>query len=406
MDNQLNISQTTSSTSSTSSTSNNYVEEFNSFNDMNLKEDLLRGIYSFGFEFPSQIQKKAIVPITTGRDVIVQAEAGNGKTGAFVIGSLNSIDVTLDQLQILVLSPVKELSQQTYKVYNDIGINLGTKESGLVAYSFTGGTSVRTDISKLSEKTAHVVSGTPGRIKDLVNRGQLRLNNLKTLILDEADIMLSDSFKQNVYDIYKYTHEDTQCILVSATMPKEVLDYSNKFMKDPIRILKPPQQLSLVAINQFYIYLDHENHKNETIKDLYEHLNIQSAMIFCNKRATASSLQEFLEKDDHSVSVSHSELNKEERERVLDEFRSGNTRVLISTNVLGRGIDINRVSLVINYDLPIINDDYIHRIGRTGRFGKKGTAINLITEKDLVQIREIEKKFNTEIEALPQDLNL
>jgi translation initiation factor 4A len=404
MNNQLNISQ--SSSTSTTSISNNNVEDYELFDEMNLRDDLLHGIYSYGWEKPSQIQKKAIVPITSGRDVIVQAEAGNGKTGAFAIGSLNSIDVTLNEVQILVLSPSRELSKQTCEIYSKIGLRFRNDESSLIVHNFTGGSSVRLDVSDLREKGGHVVTGTPGRIKDLITRRALKLNNLKTIIFDEADVMLSNSFKETIYEIFTCTPQDVQCIIVSATMPYDCLELTRKFMRDPVRILKKSDELSLVAINQFFIGLEEESHKNETVADLYEHLNIECAMIFCNRRATASSLKDFLEKNDFSVSLSHSDLNKEERERVLDEFRSGTTRVLISTNLLGRGIDINRVSLVINYDLPQDIDDYIHRIGRTGRYGKKGTALNLITDKDMSYIKDIEKRFNTEIEELPQDLKL
>ncbi len=387
-----------SSTSSTSSTSFNNlsenveVEEIKNFVEMNLREDVFRGITSYGWDDPTPIQQKAIVPINTGKDVIVQAEAGQGKTGAFVIGALECIDLTLNEPQVLILSPTKELTEQSYRITNELGQHM----ENLVVHMCCGGTSRREDSINLREG-GHIVCGTPGKIRDLIERSILKIGSIKQFILDEADVLLSKGFKDDIYNIFKYLPENIQSIIVSATIPPECLEMTNKFMREPIRILKKSQDLSLDNISQFLIVVDHNNYKNEVISDLYQCLSIQSAMIFCNTRATATSLEQFLKNSDHSVSVCHSDLSKDERKKVLDEYRAGETRVLISTDLLGRGIDIQHVSLVINYELPLKIDDYIHRIGRSGRYGRKGTAINLVTERDMVDIKAIEKKFSTEI---------
>lgn len=397
-----------SSTSSTSSTnSDNLLENFEEierFEDMNLKDDIYRGIVSYGWVDPSPIQKKAINPINSRRDVIVQAEAGNGKTGAFVVGALQCIDLTLNEPQVLVLSPTKELTEQSYTVTKELGKHMEHEGSSLLVHMCCGGTQRRIDTENLRQGP-HIVCGTPGRIKDLIERRTLILTSLKQLIFDEADIMLSKGFKEDIYNIFRYSPQDVQCIIVSATFQHECLELTQKFMINPIRILKKSQELSLEGIHQFFIDVGEDDLKNETISDLYEHLHIESAMIFCNTKVKATSLEKYLKDKDHSVSVSHSDLSKDERKKVLDEYRNGYTRVLISTDLLGRGIDIQHVSLVINYDLPTI-DNYIHRIGRSGRYGRKGTAINLVTSRDMDYIREIEREYNTEIRELAENYEL
>lgn len=402
--NQSNNSST-SSTSSTNSDNLQNFEEIERFEDMNLKEDIYRGIVSYGWVDPSQIQKKAINPINSRRDVIVQAEAGNGKTGAFVVGALQCIDLTLNEPQVLVLSPTKELTEQSCTVTKELGKHMEHEGSSLLVHMCCGGTRLRIDVENLKQGP-HIVCGTPGRIRDLIERQTLILTSLKQLIFDEADIMLSKGFKEDIYNIFRRSPQDVQSIVVSATFPEECLELTNRFMINPIRILKKSQELSLEGIHQFYIDVGEDDLKNEIIADLYEHLHIQSAMIFCNTRAKATSLEKFLKNNDHSVSVSHSDLTKEERKKVLDEYRNGHTRVLISTDLLGRGIDIQHVSLVINYDLPTNIDNYIHRIGRSGRYGRKGTAINLVTIRDMDYIKEIEIKYNTEIKELAENYEL
>lgn len=403
--NQSNTSSTSSTSSTISNNLSDNVEEIKTFEEMNLREDVFRGITSYGWENPTPIQQKAIVPINTGKDIIVQAEAGNGKTGAFVVGALQCIDLTLNKPQVLILSPTKELTEQSYTVTNELGQHMEHEGSRLLVHMCCGGTSRRIDTENLRQG-GHIVCGTPGRIKDLILRRILDITSLKQLIFDEADIMLSIGFKQDIYDIFKYSPVDVQSIIVSATIPPDCLDITNQFMREPIRILKKSQELSLEGINQFLIDVGEDKWKNETISDLYEHLRIQSAMIFCNTRATATSLEKYLKEQDHSVSVSHSDLSKDERKRVLDEYRQGHTRVLISTDLLGRGIDIVHVSLVINYDLPTNIDNYIHRIGRSGRYGRKGTAINLVTQRDMDYIRKIERTYNTEIREFTHDYKL
>jgi translation initiation factor 4A len=266
-----------------------------------------------------------------------------------------------------------------------------------------GGTSVREDIEKLRDGQ-HLVVGTPGRVYDMITKRHLRVDDLITFVLDEADEMLSRGFKDQIYDIFKFLPEEVQVCLFSATMPLEVLEVTQRFMREPVRILVKKDELTLEGIKQFYIAVDREEWKLDTLCDLYETLTITQAIIYCNTRRKVDWLQEQMQQRDFTVSCMHGDMDQRERDIIMREFRSGSSRVLITTDLLARGIDVQQVSLVINFDLPTNRENYIHRIGRSGRFGRKGVAINFLTEGDVRYLRDIEQFYNTEITEMPMNV--
>ncbi|GIX75655.1 eukaryotic initiation factor 4A-II [Caerostris darwini] len=373
----------------------NWEEVVDNFDNMQLNEDLLRGIYAYGFEKPSAIQQRAIIPCVKGLDVIAQAQSGTGKTATFSIAILQQLDVNFRETQALILAPTRELAQQIQKVVIALGDYMGAQ-----CHACIGGTNVREDIRKL-EMGVHVVVGTPGRVFDMINRKALRTEHIRMFVLDEADEMLSRGFKDQIYDVFRMLNSSIQVILLSATMPADVLDVTKHFMRDPIRILVKKEELTLEGIKQFYIAVDREEWKLDTLCDLYETLTITQAVIFCNTRRKVDWLTEKMRNKDFTVSALHGDMDQKERDLIMREFRSGSSRVLITTDILARGIDVQQVSLVINYDLPTNRENYIHRIGRGGRFGRKGVAINFITEDDRRSLRDIEQFYNTQIEEMP-----
>ncbi|RHW70060.1 ATP-dependent DEAD box helicase [Trypanosoma brucei equiperdum] len=371
-----------------------------SFDDMPLHQNLLRGIYSHGFEKPSSIQQRAIVPFTRGGDIIAQAQSGTGKTGAFSIGLLQRLDFRHNVLQGLVLSPTRELAMQTAEVITRIGEFLAEGSSSFCA-TFVGGTRVQDDYRKLQSRTI-VAVGTPGRVVDVTKRGAMRTESLRVLVLDEADEMLSQGFAEQIYDIFRFLPKEIQVALFSATMPDDVLELTKKFMRDPTRILVKRESLTLEGIKQFFIAVE-EEHKLDTLMDLYETVSIAQSVIFANTRRKVDWLASQLNSSNHTVSCMHSEMSKQEREKVMGTFRNGSSRVLVTTDLVARGIDVHHVNIVINFDLPTNKENYLHRIGRGGRYGRKGVAINFVTQKDVEVLREIESHYHTQIEELPVD---
>ncbi|XP_002129439.2 eukaryotic initiation factor 4A-I [Ciona intestinalis] len=377
----------------------NYDKIVESFDDMCLKEELLRGIYAYGFEKPSAIQQRAIQPCIEGKDVIAQAQSGTGKTATFAISVLQKIDASLKQTQALVIAPTRELAQQIQKVV----MALGDYES-IHCHACIGGTSVRTEIQVFQTNPPQIVVGTPGRVFDMINRKYLDTSKVKMFVLDEADEMLSRGFKDQIYEIFRTMPATIQVILLSATMPTDVLDVTTCFMPDPIRILVKKEELTLEGIQQFYVFVEKEEWKLDTLCDLYETLTITQAVIFSNTRRKVDWLTEELQRRDFTVSALHGDMDQGDREVIMREFRSGSSRVLITTDLLARGIDVQQVSLVINYDLPSNRENYIHRIGRGGRFGRKGVAINFVTDDDKRTLKDIEKFYNTKIEEMPMNV--
>jgi len=377
----------------------NWDEAIESFEDMSLREELLRGIFSYGFEKPSIIQQKGIRPIILGRDTIAQAQSGTGKTATFAISMLQLIDTSITRCQALILAPTRELAQQIHRVISQLGEFMGVR-----AHACIGGTVIREDI-RILERGVHVVVGTPGRVFDMMSRKHLQTNYFRLFILDEADEMLSRGFKDQIKEIFALLPGNIQCALFSATMPNEILQITEEFMRDPVRILVKNEELTLEGIKQYYIAIEREDWKFDTLCDLYENLDIQQAIIYANTRRKVEQLTTSMTEKDFVVSAMHGEMEQGERELIMREFRSGSTRVLITTDLLARGIDVQQVSLVINFDMPTNYENYLHRIGRSGRFGRKGVAINFVTEQDAHVLKDLEQHYNNQIKVLPDDVS-
>ncbi|KAI0567144.1 Eukaryotic initiation factor 4a [Gracilaria domingensis] len=324
----------------------NYTVKHETFDDMSLRDELLRGIYAYGFEKPSAIQQRAIIPMILGRDTIAQAQSGMGKTATFVIGILQNIDTSVRKVQALILAPTRELAQQIQKVVCALGDYMG-----LHCHICIGGTLVNDDIRIFQNDTPHVVVGTPGRVYDMIQRRALGTTSIKTFCLDEADEMLSRGYQAVLYRRRKGGME-----------------------------------------------------KFETLCDLYETVTITQAIIYTNTRRKVEWLTEKLGERDFTVSMLHGDMEQKDRDVIMQEFRTGSSRVLVTTDLLARGIDVQQVSLVINYDLPTNRENYIHRIGRSGRFGRKGVAINFLTNADVGPLRELEQFYNTTIEEMPMNI--
>ncbi len=374
------------------------VDVVPSFEAMDLKDQLLRGVYAYGFESPSAIQSRAITQIISGRDTIAQAQSGTGKTATFSIGALEVIDTQIRETQALVLSPTRELAIQIQSVFMALGQYMNVQ-----CHACIGGTNVGDDIRKL-DYGQHVVSGTPGRVADMIKRRHLRPRNIKMLILDEADELLSKGFQQQIYDVYRYLKPDTQVVVVSATLPRDVLEMTTKFMTDPVKILVKRDELTLEGLKQYFIAVEKEDWKFDTLCDLYDTLTITQAVIFCNTKRKVDWLAAKLKESNFTVISMHGDMSQKERDKVMNDFRTGNSRVLISTDVWARGIDVQQVSLVINYDLPTDRENYIHRIGRSGRFGRKGVAINFVTKEDIQVLHDIEQYYSTQIDEMPMNV--
>lgn len=369
-----------------------------SFDELGINENLLRGIYGYGFEKPSIIQNKAIPVLISGKDVIAQAQSGTGKTGAFSIGSLSRIDTSVKQTQLIVLSPTRELAEQIFNVMKEL-----SSYTDISFCKVVGGTRVSDCISDL-RSDPQVIVGTPGRIIDMISKRHIFTDKLKMVVIDEADEMLSQGFQEMIHRIFQSIPRETQVALFSATFPDELLEITNNFMNEPERILVKKEQLTLEGIQQFYINVKHNNWKYDVLTDIYNTINIAQCIIYINSKDKLNQVYQSLTSDNFPVGMIHGNLMTNERETIMNQFRQGEIRILLSTDLLSRGIDIQQLSLVINYDLPIQKETYIHRIGRSGRYGRKGVAINFVTDRDLQDLEELKNFYNTNIEEMPQNI--
>jgi translation initiation factor 4A len=379
---------------------NTHESKIKHWDEMGLKDDLLRGIYAYGFENPSEIQKKAILPIIEGKDVVAQAQSGSGKTGSFTVSLLQKIDVTKKETQALVLAPTHELVRQTAKVVENIGQNL----AGLTVKTLIGGTSIREDAYEMRTNVPHVVVGSVGRVLDMFEKKMLLGDELRMLILDEADEMLSQGFSEKIRSMFRdFFPQHMQVVLFSATMPPDIIRISERFMHHPEYILMKKEDLTLQCIAQYYVAVQNDAMKYKILKDLFATISVSKSIIYCNSVRRVMDLYDSMMRDGFSVCCIHSNMDKRERNRVFQHFRSGDARVLISSDITARGIDVQQVSTVINFDLTRNVHTYLHRIGRGGRWGRKGTAINFITRQDVPDIRKIESYYQIEIQELPVD---
>lgn len=380
----------------TSAIATKSADPIDSFDEMDLDENLLRGIYGYGFEKPSEIQKRAILPVMSGGDIIGQAQSGTGKTGAFSIGMLNRIDAGNKQLQAIVLLPTRELALQVNTVvkglssYMNIQVILGV-----------GGGSIRDQVDGI-QKGAQVMIGTPGRVFDIISNRVDRssLSSLKMLIMDEADEMLSSGFQEQVREIFRFVPNDIQVCLFSATLNSDVMRITDKFLRNPTNILVENECLTLEGIRQYYVNM-REQDKFSVLMDLYTTMSIAQCIIYCNNRSRVEEVSHLLTSNNFTVGAIHGQMEWDERKRIMDEFRSGRVRVLLATDLLARGIDVQQVSVVINYDIPRDVANYLHRIGRSGRYGRKGIAINFVTAETHSYLTAIVDHYKTKIEELP-----
>lgn len=364
------------------------------FEELNIKENLLRGIYSYGFETPSKIQSYAIPYMIKRKDIIAQSQSGTGKTGAFTIGLLSIIDETKLYPQAIVLCNTHELATQIQTVIQELGKYLGVKTGLLI-----GGVPMTKNIEDI--KSCQVLVGTPGRIKKMLELNYINIDLLKILVIDEADELLKQEFLDQTKYIIQNMIEGIQICIFSATMPYETLKLTTNFMQNPVRILVKRENLSLELIKQYYIDVMQDNYKLETLEDLYSKLSINQCIIYVNSINRAEILKKQLLEHKHAVQVIHSKLDNVTRMDLMAQFRRGEFRVLISTDLICRGIDIQHINYVINYDIPYNVESYLHRIGRSGRYGKTGIAINFVTKKDYYYMRNIEKHYKINIEIMP-----
>ena len=375
----------------------NEFDEITSWDDLDINPDILRGIYSYGLEKPSPIQCKAITPILKKRDIIAQAQSGTGKTAAFTVGSLSLINVEQNTTQVLILSPTRELSIQTANVIK----NIGSLMKGLRVQLLVGGTSIDDDINQLKNNTPHIVVGCPGRIFDMMRRNILYSSTIELVVMDEADELLTSGFKEQVYNIFQYFGKNIQVALFSATMPEYMNNITSKFMRNPVMVSVKTESLTLEGITQYFVAIEDDRQKYNTLKDLFSFISVSQCIIYCNSVKRVIDLYDAMIADEFPVCCIHSNMEKSERDASIVDFRNGKYRVLISSNVTARGIDIQQVSVVINFDCNKCVHTYLHRIGRSGRWGRKGVGINFVTRRDISKIKEIEQYYSTQIDELP-----
>jgi len=379
------------------------IKEFNKWEDLEeLDPNLLRGIYGYGFDKPSIIQQKSILSLFDKKDMIAQAQSGTGKTGAFSVGVLQNIDTSVKKVQGLILAPTRELAKQIH----DVVIGLGSFMKTLKVQLLVGGTSTEQDISVLKNDTPHIIVGCPGRVHDMIRRNHIRGSDVKMIVLDEADEMLSVGFKEQVYNIFNFLSSSVQVCLFSATMPEELHTLSDKFLRNPVKILVKSEQLTLEGIVQHLIALEDDSHKYSTLKDIFQMISVTQSIIYCNSIKRVTDLHEAMLQDNFPVCCIHSGMEKLERDAAFRDFKCGKHRVLISSNVTARGIDVQNVGVVINFDVPKDVHTYLHRIGRSGRWGRKGVAVNFVTRWDIKKIKEFEIYYNTAITEMPATFNV
>jgi superfamily II DNA/RNA helicase len=369
------------------------------FDNLGLNENLIKGVYIYGFKNPSKIQVDGIKAINTGKDCILQSQSGTGKTATYLLGILNRMEEN-HKTQGIIITPTRELSVQVHLVATEI-----SKFTKLKVELCTGGISISDNRIKL--KTANLIIGTFGRIYHMIQENKIHLYNLKLLILDEADDLLADGISKELSNLLNKIPDGAQSCLISATLSSEVFQVSKKIMHDPLKILLNKKDIPVDLIKQFYIDAEFEELKFEVLVDLYNLIATSQAIIFCNTIRKVEWLTKSLTDQNFSITSIHGKMTTQERTDTVNNFRNGDSRILITTDLLARGIDIPQVNLVLNYDLPANKETYIHRIGRCGRFGKKGIAIALVKLEDQYDVKTLNKMknyYNMNIEPLPEDI--
>jgi translation initiation factor 4A len=371
------------------------------WDDFGLKTELLRGIFSFGYEKPSDIQKKAIPHMLRKKDIIGQAQSGTGKTGAFTISALQLIDTSKAFTQALFILPTHELVSQTCAVIS----SLSPFMPELRVKTLVGGTSINDDINELKTNPPHIIVACTGRLFDMIKRRAVNISDVHLCILDEADEMLSFGFKDQIYNIFQTLSPTVQIALFSATMPEPIMKITEKFMRDPVKIIVEPEKLNLEGIQQYFVTMFDDHSKYDAFKDIYQRMTASQTIIYINSVSRVVDLYNAMMEEGFSVCHIHSNMTKPERKDVITRFREGNYRLLISSNLTARGVDIQQVNAVINFDIPKSPETYLHRIGRSGRWGRKGIAINFVTKHDIFNMKQIERHFKIDIKELPENFS-
>ena len=367
------------------------------FNNLDIKEELLKGVFVYGFKNPSPIQIKGIKAINTENDCILQSQSGTGKTGTYLLGVMNNLN---ENDKSVIISPTRELAKQIYNVALKI-----SEYSKLKVGIYIGGTNIVDDFNNI--KNCNIIIGTIGRINHIFLKKKYLYNKLKIFVCDEADNIFNNNTNKDIYNIISNINQNTQKILISATLNNYVFSISEKFLENPIKILLKKTEIAVDLISQFYIDTEIEEYKFDVLLDLYNIISTTQAIIFCNTIRKVEWLSKELTDKNFAITSIHSKMSQDERNSIVEEFRDGKTRLLLTTDLLSRGIDIPQVNLVINYDLPINKETYIHRIGRCGRFGKKGISISMIKMKDENEIKILNRMknyYDIDINELPEDI--
>ena len=365
------------------------------FEDLGLDTRILRAITEMGFEEPSPIQAKAIPEVMSGRDVIGQAQTGTGKTAAFGIPLLQKIDPKNRKLQAIVLCPTRELAIQ---VADEIR-RLCKFMHGIKVLPVYGGQDISIQIRSL-KGGVQLVIGTPGRVMDHLRRHTLKFDELHTIVLDEADEMLNMGFREDIETILKDAPQERQTILFSATMPQPILDITRNYQKDAVMVRVVKKELTVKNIDQYYYEVKQKN-KEEVLSRLIDMYNPKLSLVFCNTKKRVDELTEALKGRGYFAEGLHGDLKQSQRDRVMKGFRTGKTEILIATDVAARGIDVDDVEAVFNYDLPQDDEFYVHRIGRTGRAGRVGKAFTFVVGREVYKLKDIQRYCKTKIYAQP-----
>ncbi|KAG6784756.1 hypothetical protein POTOM_010462 [Populus tomentosa] len=369
----------------------------NDFEDYFLKRELLMGIYEKGFERPSPIQEESIPIALTGSDILARAKNGTGKTAAFCVPALEKIDQDNNFIQVVILVPTRELALQTSQVCKELG-----KHLKIQVMATTGGTSLKDDIMRLYQPV-HLLVGTPGRILDLAKKGVCILKNCSMLVLDEADKLLSPEFQPSIEQLICFLPSNRQILMFSATFPVTVKDFKDRYLEKPY-VINLMDELTLKGITQYYAFVE-ERQKVHCLNTLFSKLQINQSIIFCNSVNRVELLAKKITELGYSCFYIHAKMLQDHRNRVFHDFRNGACRNLVCTDLFTRGIDIQAVNVVINFDFPKNSETYLHRVGRSGRFGHLGLAVNLITYEDRFNLYRIEQELGTEIKQIPPHID-
>src|SRR6266581_7071383 len=361
------------------------------FSELGLSEELLKAIDNLGFEQAAPIQAEAIPVLMQGKDVVGQSQTGSGKTAAFAVPAIEKVDVTQKTPQVLILCPTRELAIQVSEEVHKLALF----KRGLHALPVYGGQSYDRQFSGLKQG-AHIVIGTPGRVMDHMRRGTLRLDSLKMVVLDEVDVMLNMGFRDDIELILQATPKERQTVFFSATIPRPIQQLIEKYARDPQNVRIEQKALTVPTVDQAYYEVD-RRYKTDLLTRLIDLHDLKLGIIFCNTKRMVDDLVDHLNAQGYSADRLHGDMTQNMRDRVMNKFRRSGLEFLVATDVAARGLDVEDVEVVFNYDLPYDGEDYVHRIGRTGRKGKSGRAISFASGREVFQIRNIERYTNTRI---------